>query len=74
MIQPFGIASTAGLELVQVPRVPGTCGIFEQHCPAPPDFGNFTTQRCVSPFKFEDLLVIGTCCFKFPTQALDLQC
>ena len=33
----------AGLELVRVPRVPGTRGIFGQYCPAPADFGNFTT-------------------------------
>ena len=39
-----------------MPRVPGTRGIFRQYCPAPADF--------------EDLLVIGTRCFKFPTQAL----
>ena len=28
--------------------------------------------RDVSPLKFEDLLVIGTLCFKFPTQALNI--
>ena len=26
---------------------------------APADFVNFTTQRCVLPLKFEDLLLIG---------------
>ena len=29
----------SGLELVRVPRVPGTRGIFGQYCPAPVDFG-----------------------------------
>ena len=33
----------SGLELAWVPRVPGTCTIFGQHCLAPVDFGNFTT-------------------------------
>ena len=33
----------AELELIRVPRVPGTRGIFGQYCPAPADFGNFTT-------------------------------
>ena len=60
----------SGLELVRVPRVPGTRGIFGQYWPAPAGFANFTTYRCVSPLKFEDLLVIGTRFFKFPTQAL----
>ena len=59
-----------GLELERVPRVPGTRRIFWQYCPAPADYGNFTTYYCVSPLKFEDLLVIGTRFFKFPTQAL----
>ena len=41
----------------------GTCG-----------FGQFYyIKLCftVSPFKFEELLVFGTRCFKFPTQALE---
>ena len=59
--------SSTGLELA---RVPGTRGIFGQYCLAPADVGNFTTQHCVSPLKFENLLMIGTRSFKFPTQAL----
>ena len=66
----FPLPSIAGLELARVPRVPGTRGIFGQYCLAPADFVNFTTQRCVLPLKFEDLLLIGTPSFKFPTQAL----
>ena len=49
----------SGLELARVPRVPGTRGIFEQYCLTPDDFGNFTTQCCVSPLKFENFLVMG---------------
>ena len=60
----------AGLELVRVQRVPGTRRIFGQYCPAPAAFGNFTTYCCVSPLKFEDLLLIGTRWSKFPTQTL----
>jgi hypothetical protein len=33
----------AGLELVQIPQVPDTCRIFGYYCPAPTDFGTFTT-------------------------------
>ena len=42
--------SKSGLELPQVPRVPGTRGIFGQYCLASADFGNFTTKCCASPF------------------------
>ena len=38
----------------------------------PRNFGNFTTQRCILLLKFEDLVLIGTRCFKFPIQALPL--
>ena len=40
---------------------------------APTEFLDYTVPhrwRCVSPLKCEDLLVIGTRCFNFPTQAL----
>ena len=43
-----------------------------QGCLAPADFGNFTTYCCVAPLNFEDFLLIGTRCFKLPTQALYL--
>jgi hypothetical protein len=38
----------------------------------PRNFGNFTTQRYILPLNFEDLVLIGTRCFKFPIQALPL--
>ena len=44
--------------------------IFGQQCLAPADVGNFTTDCFVTPLKFEYLLVNGTRCLKFSTQAL----
>ena len=63
-----------GLELARVPGVPGARGIFWTVMSGTRGFWQFFLHKVVfqyiSPLNFEDLLVIGTHCFKFPTQAL----